>query len=370
MTTVSYTDEDESRPLGNSTSLNGISTVNAVVSILFTTGANITTNQIIWESGATGVGTALVISGGRLEVYAGNNNNLYSTHIIDPETSYGATIVYDLTGDQIRLYVAENQVPTASDLVDTDAFTQGDWCGTDQTGVGAGSSGTVRGGKTGTFQGSIDSDLLAWGGTNNIEDSYTSETVTTPSGDIVEILLNTTSLTGEIQTTGNVIEVSPPSVITYSVVNDLVVLDASSPITVDGANIGNIVNNDADNNLVINLINGAAADTGNPGTGDGQVSILNTQNVTININFNGDNPSNYEWRIGEKSVTVGVLYDVELAGNEFETNFSITYNFNYLQDVPAILQIIADNYVEAQFEFDLLNRNQTFNVSVNPDPNL
>ena len=370
VTTVSYTDEDESRPLGNSTSLNGISTVNAVVSILFTTGANITTNQIIWESGATGVGTALVISGGRLEVYAGNNNNLYSTHIIDPETSYGATIVYDLTGDQIRLYVAENQVPTASDLVDTDAFTQGDWCGTDQTGVGAGSSGTVRGGKTGTFQGSIDSDLLAWGGTNNIEDSYTSETVTTPSGDIVEILLNTTSLTGEIQTTGNVIEVSPPSVITYSVVNDLVVLDASSPITVDGANIGNIVNNDADNNLVINLINGAAADTGNPGTGDGQVSILNTQNVTININFNGDNPSNYEWRIGEKSVTVGVLYDVELAGNEFETNFSITYNFNYLQDVPAILQIIADNYVEAQFEFDLLNRNQTFNVSVNPDPNL
>lgn len=92
--------------------------------------------------------------------------------------------------------------------------------------------------------------------------------------------------------------------------------------------------------------------------------------VQFSINFNGSNPSDYEWRIGEKSATVGTLYDIELDGNENETSFSLSYSFPYTADTPAILQIIADGFEEEIFEFDLLNQNQVFTVNVDSDPNI
>ena len=167
------TPADDTRGFGSSTSLNNYSTNDAVVVIEFTTGGDVNTDQVIWESGATGVGCALVVSGGQLETYAGNTDALYNSTPIQPNTSYSAAIVYTPdTDDEIRLYLATSGVATDSDLVSTVAFTQGDWCGTDNTGVGSGSSANVRGLKTGTFQGSIDSDLRIYT-TNNIADTFT-----------------------------------------------------------------------------------------------------------------------------------------------------------------------------------------------------
>ena len=182
--------------------------------------------------------------------------------------------------------------------------------------------------------------------------------------------IRSSNFAGNLSTTGTVTDNTNTEVIEYSVTNTLIIPDASSPRTVDGGTIGNVINLDSGNNLIVNAINGAQVSTSNPGSGAGQVQVVNSQTINFNISFNGPAPTNYEWRIGLDSNAPGVLYDTELAGVEEETSLAITYDFAYTSDQPAILQIIAPNYVERIFRFDLLSQTQTFNVSVAPDPNV
>ena len=353
ITTVAPSNPDQTRSGATSTSLNTGSTADAVVAINVTTGNNISNNQVIWESGATGIGTALIVSGNQLEVYAGNNNNLYTSwNGLSANTDYGITIVYDLGNDEIRLYVREGNEPaTIDDLVDTATFTQGDWCGTDQTGIGAGSSGNVRGGKSGTFAGSINSNLNVWNNTANIEDSYILSTSTTGSNELAEIRIKSSNFIGSLTTTGNVIDNNPAGTIRYSVTNNLLLNDNSNEWLIDNSSIGNIVN-PSGNNLIVNLINGSVASTLTPGTGNNEVNIIESVNVTLTgLPGVGEEIRIFE-NIGNNEVPVS---GNEIAG--IEDLFQNEFVFSTSPNSNIIIVILDTGFLPEFVPFTVPNNN-------------
>ena len=153
-----------------STSLDAYSTSNAIIYTTFTTGSDVTSNQTIYESGATGKGTELLLRAGELKLYAGNNATVYIAQTVAPNTAYSVAVVYDLTGNKLKLYLKTglNEIVTEADLATTAAFTQNDFCGSDSTGVGniggVGSRSNIGGAFMGTDLNSISlyqSNLIA-----------------------------------------------------------------------------------------------------------------------------------------------------------------------------------------------------------------
>lgn len=105
--------------------------------------------------------------------------------------------------------------------------------------------------------------------------------------------------------------------------------------------------------------------------GTGNVTISNPKILTIQFDFEGVNPANFEWRLYEDSGVSGELGTVELAGAESKTTFTDeTYNYTYTVDEDVVLQVIADGYEEAALYFTLGDANQTQKISVPVDTNL
>jgi len=106
----------------------------------------------------------------------------------------------------------------------------------------------------------------------------------------------TTSLTifnfnsGALNTTGSVTDNTASGLINYSVTNTLIINDASIEWTIDGGTIGNIINNDPNNNLVVNLINGAIVSSTEEGNENGQVTIRQVATVSFEILDSNNNP--------------------------------------------------------------------------------
>mgnify|MGYP006073395663 CR=1 FL=1 len=119
----------------------------AIIYTSFVTGSNVSSTQIIYESGGSGLGTDLVLSGNLLRVYAGSTSASYTSSTISPNTSYSVAVVYDLTGDEIRVYIRKlaNAPLRISDLADSEPFTESSWAGSGGTGVGALNGSSVSG---------------------------------------------------------------------------------------------------------------------------------------------------------------------------------------------------------------------------------
>lgn len=104
--------------------------------------------------------------------------------------------------------------------------------------------------------------------------------------------------------------------------------------------------------------------------GTGNVTITNPKILTMEFQFNGPNPANFEWRLYEKDVTAGTIGTVELAGEESKTDFTDeTYNYTYITDTDCILQVIADGYEEVLLDLTLGNANQTVTAIATAETN-
>ena len=176
----------------------------AIIYVTFTTGSDVTTTQTIYETGGSSLGTDFLITGGQFRVYAGNTSTIYNTTSVLANTSYSAAVVYDLTNDEIRLYLRQeyNAAIEPSDLINSITFTQNDWSGTDFTGVGA-VTGTSRAGISGNFLGTGLSQI----------DLYATNDITTISGILTSdnfivdvngnVGIGTTTPTQKLEVTGN-----------------------------------------------------------------------------------------------------------------------------------------------------------------------
>ena len=137
---------------------------------------DVTTPQIVFESGASGVGTAFRINAGNFELYAGSDDTRHLNSPVLPNTTYSVAVAYDLTNDQVRLYVRQeaDAAVRADDLVASAAFTQSDWAGAEGYGTGVGdAAGTNGNGVTGgTFLGSAPSQIDLYN-TADIANTYT-----------------------------------------------------------------------------------------------------------------------------------------------------------------------------------------------------
>lgn len=105
--------------------------------------------------------------------------------------------------------------------------------------------------------------------------------------------------------------------------------------------------------------------------GTDNVTIDNPKILTIEFNFNGVNPANFEWRLYEDSGVSGELGTVALDGAESKTTFTDeTYGYTYTVDTDVVLQIIATGYEEKLQYFTLGNANQTQTLVIEQETNL
>ena len=128
-------------------------TGNGLFYTTFTTGSDVNTSQIIFEVGGSGLGTTVRINNGNFQASAGTLTT--GTVPVLANTAYSLALVLDTTNNQLTIY-AKQEVNatqfTASDIVGTGAFTEGDWAGADLTGVGA-IAGTAKLSGGGAFTG-------------------------------------------------------------------------------------------------------------------------------------------------------------------------------------------------------------------------
>lgn len=105
--------------------------------------------------------------------------------------------------------------------------------------------------------------------------------------------------------------------------------------------------------------------------GSGNVTISNPKILTMQFDFIGPDPANFEWRLYEDSGVAGEVGTVELAGNESKTTMTDeTYNYTYVSDQPVVLQVIADGFEEGQLYFTLGNADQTQKITLQPEENI
>ncbi len=128
----------------------------------FTTGADVTTPQLLFETGGIGRGTAVNVNAGTLELYAGNGNNIdLSISGIAANTSYTYLVVADVENDYLYLMLSQGTVDpttmgptTADDFVSNTNWTDSGIDGGDEMGVcQTGASSTLQGGTTDAFLG-------------------------------------------------------------------------------------------------------------------------------------------------------------------------------------------------------------------------
>ena len=174
----------------------------AAIHCEFTTGSDVTTGQIIWETGGATVGTVLAIQSGVFKIYSGSTGSEQSNSVaVAPNTKYSSTVIIDLTNDEIRFYLnANSKRPTKSHLADSVSFTESTWAGSNEAGVGENNNG-VRSPFTGSFLGLIKNNSIYVYQTNEISDTL----------DTIEI--RASSFSGDM-TAGGVITV--PSSVAFS----------------------------------------------------------------------------------------------------------------------------------------------------------
>ena len=269
---IAYNTPDATR-IGDSDSLNEYNEYEVIINAEITTSADITTGQIVWESGGAGSGIALVVHNGIFKLYVGEDASEYcNTFPVNANTKYQVSVVVARYEKKVKLYVVEgNSSPTIRDLKAISDFTNGDWVGTNGTGVGN-VNGATRSPITGDFLGTVKDNTINIYTTNDISLTYT-ETIT----------------------------------------------KEDATITLDNTKIlGLVVNNNPSNTLTLSLTNGSSATADNAGTGNGQVNIVSLVSIDINVKDSGGN-----------NVVGALVYvdeDLDVIGNIVNTTTDVNGN--------------------------------------------
>ena len=97
--------------------------------------------------------------------------------------------------------------------------------------------------------------------------------------------------------------------------------DTAGTYTIDGGSLGDVTASGG--NVILNLTNGATASTATPGTGSGQVQIINTAVITVNGVVSGSR------LYIEATATVGSVTSGDVVVNETVTTDPFTSNFAF-----------------------------------------
>lgn len=120
------------------------------------------------------------------------------------------------------------------------------------------------------------------------------------------------------------------------------------------------------NVLTINKATGASTPTIMK-VGTGTVNVVvgqRTLSFTVDPSITG-----YEWRLYEKSATVGTIGTVELDGEETATVDNQSYVYSYSVDTDVVIQIIAAGYEESLTYLSLVDANQSRTITLTPETN-
>ncbi|WP_420336897.1 DUF642 domain-containing protein [Roseibium sp.] len=143
----------------------GLESDTNVYSMEFTTDSDISSVQTLFETGGNVYGLNVVIEDGRINVYAGQDNNLELSAEISPETSYSFALELNKETDTLTLLLSDTialeDMTTSNSLADQKTgWTDHDWDGGNSMGVGT-MAGHSQGHVGGDFLGTINGDGLS-----------------------------------------------------------------------------------------------------------------------------------------------------------------------------------------------------------------
>ncbi|MEM6472004.1 MAG: LamG-like jellyroll fold domain-containing protein [Planctomycetota bacterium] len=150
---------------GESLQQMGLETDAIVFTMSFTTSDDVSSTQTLFETGGSVYGTNVVIEDGMLHIYAGEGNDIELSIPIEPGTSYSFALELDTESDTIRVLLSDElpleEMNAENSLVASlDDWTDRDYTGSNQMGVGDVAGGSAQGRVGGQFLGEIEGDGL------------------------------------------------------------------------------------------------------------------------------------------------------------------------------------------------------------------
>jgi len=144
----------------------GLESKSNVFSMSFTTASDVTTPQTLFETGGNVYGLNVVIEDGRLNIYAGNGNDLELSAEISPETDYNFALELNKDSDTLTLLMSDelplHEMNVSNSLADQQTgWTDSDWDGGNHIGVGTIGGRSSQGNTGGDFLGTINGDGLS-----------------------------------------------------------------------------------------------------------------------------------------------------------------------------------------------------------------
>ena len=144
----------------------GLESNSNVFSMSFTTASDVTTPQTLFETGGNVYGLNVVIEDGRLNIYAGNGNDLELSAEISPETDYNFALELNKDTDTLTLLMSDElplqEMNVSNSLADQQTgWTDNDWDGGNHIGVGTIGGRSSQGNTGGDFLGTINGDGLS-----------------------------------------------------------------------------------------------------------------------------------------------------------------------------------------------------------------
>ncbi|MCT4655399.1 MAG: Ig-like domain-containing protein, partial [Cohaesibacter sp.] len=179
----------------------GLETPNNVFTLSFETAGDVSSTQTLFETGGNVYGVNVVIDDGMIKIFAGDGNNLELSAPIEPNTSYNFALEVSTENDSLKLFMSETvpveQMTEANSLVASkDGWTDADWTGSDNMGVGYQQDGS-QGNIGGDFQGTISAPGLEVHANTLLDDMTTGTIASGHEGAIIGSLSSTDADAGD-----------------------------------------------------------------------------------------------------------------------------------------------------------------------------
>jgi len=143
--------------VGQSIERLGLETDAIVFTLSFTTAADVSTTQTLFETGGSVYGTNVVIEDGMLLIYAGEGNDLELSVPINGDTEYNFALELDTASNTIRVLLSDELPLDQMNADNSLVASLTDWADRDYTGSNNMGVGRVGGGSS---QGNIGGDFL------------------------------------------------------------------------------------------------------------------------------------------------------------------------------------------------------------------
>lgn len=174
----------------------------------------------------------------------------------------------------------------------------------------------------------------------NLSSSYTE--AFSFNEDSSSIFVNTDGFVGGLSTSGDVVDNTSSGVINFDVEGTLIISDASIPWSAgNGVSIGNVINSDTNNNLVLSLGEGASVSSTTVGTGNGEVDIRVVR--TLELTGIADNTRIYIYNADLEPTDPN--FDID---SQVVLNGTYLFSYNYQSDVNVGVRVISfdEGYLE------------------------